>query len=129
MKIRIRENQLEEIEGLSTEYPYTCHHVNLTDTRVPWHWHEELEFVYVVSGAVTLTTTNQNLVFQKGEGFFINTNILCTMGRPPLSIPTCFIPYFSAGILKVFFLPNIWTPFSKTGIWSFWIFAGPMHGR
>ena len=79
MKIRIRENQSEEIEGLSTEYPYICHHVNLADTRIPWHWHEEVEFVFVASGAMTLTTANQTCSFHKGEGFFINANVLCTM--------------------------------------------------
>ncbi len=115
MKIRIRENQLEEIEGLSTEYPYTCHHVNLTDTRVPWHWHEELEFVYVVSGAVTLTTTNQNLVFQKGEGFFINTNILCTMstgedGQPAVIDSHLFHPIFLGGHFKSIFFTKYLDP-------------------
>lgn len=79
MKIRIKENQIEEIEGLSTEYPYAYHYVNLSDTKVPWHWHEELEFNYIVNGSAVLTTTNQNCVFHKGEGFFINTNVLCTL--------------------------------------------------
>ncbi|NBK90664.1 AraC family transcriptional regulator [bacterium 1XD21-13] len=79
MRIKVRENQAEEIEGLTTEYPYAYHHADLADTKVPWHWHEELEFDYIVSGAVKLTTTNQSCVFQRGEGFFINTNVLCTM--------------------------------------------------
>ena len=79
MRIKVRENQAEEIEGLTTDYPYAYHHADLADTKVPWHWHEELEFDYIVSGAVKLTTTNQSCVFQRGEGFFINTNVLCTM--------------------------------------------------
>jgi len=79
MKIKVRENQLEEIEGLTTEYPYTYHYADFTDTNVPWHWHEELEFGYIVNGALVLSTTNQSSVFRKGEGFFINTNVLCTV--------------------------------------------------
>lgn len=108
MKIRITENQLEEIEGLSIEYPYTCHHVDLADTRVPWHWHEEVEFNYIVSGAAVLRTTNQTCTFQRGEAFFINTNILCTMGTTAEGGP-CVIdshllhPIFLGGHFKSVF--------------------------
>ena len=108
MKIRITENQLEEIEGLSTEYPYTCHHVNLAETKIPWHWHEELEFNYIVSGSVILTTTNQSCVFQRGEGFFINTNVLCTMnaseeGQTAVMDSHLFHPAFLGGHFKSIF--------------------------
>ncbi len=108
MKIRITENQLEEIEGLTTEYPYTCHHVDLADTRIPWHWHEELEFNYIVSGAAVLTTTNQSRVFQEGSAFFINSNILCTM-KSQTEGETCvmdshlFHPVFLGGHFKSIF--------------------------
>ena len=108
MKIRIKENQLEEIEGLSTEYPYAYHHVNLTDTKVPWHWHEELEFNYIVSGSAVLTTTNQSCTFHKGEGFFTNTNVLCTL-RAEDDAQTCIIdshlfhPVFLGGHFKSIF--------------------------
>ena len=108
MRIRIREDQLEEIEGLSTEYPYICHHVNLTKTKIPWHWHEELEFVFVVNGSMTLTTTNQTCTFQKGEGFFINTNVLCTMnvredGQSAVIDSHLFHPTFLGGHFKSIF--------------------------
>lgn len=79
MKIKLKENRLEEIEGISTEYPYAFHHTNLAETKVPWHWHEEVEFNYIVSGTAVFTTTNQSRIFQKGEAFFINSNVLCTM--------------------------------------------------
>lgn len=108
MKIRIKENRLEEIEGLSTEYPYAYHHVNLSDTKVPWHWHEELEFNYIVSGSAVLTTTNQSCTFHRGEGFFINTNVLCTMSTEE-DFQTCIIdshlfhPVFLGGHFKSIF--------------------------
>lgn len=79
MKIKLKENRLEEIEGISTEYPYAFHHANLAETKVPWHWHEEVEFDYIVSGTAVFTTINQSRIFQKGEAFFINSNVLCTM--------------------------------------------------
>lgn len=79
MKLRIRQNQMEELADLHNEYPYAFHHVDLQSTMVPWHWHEELELDYVVSGAVKVSTAGQTQTFQKGEAFFINTNVLTTM--------------------------------------------------
>ena len=43
MKLHLRPNQMEEIEGLRSEYPYAYHHVDLAVTAVPWHWHEALD--------------------------------------------------------------------------------------
>ncbi|MDC7286423.1 AraC family transcriptional regulator [Blautia schinkii] len=81
MKIRVKENQLEAIEGLHTEYPYVLHHVNLKETKVPWHWHEELEFDYVVSGTIKVVTASKTYIFHKNEACFINTNVLCLVGE------------------------------------------------
>ena len=79
MKLYIRQNQMEEVEGLHNEYPYAFHHVSLQVTEIPWHWHEALEFNYIVQGAVKVSTASQSQVFQKGEGFFINSNVLASM--------------------------------------------------
>ena len=79
MKLKVRRNQMEEVEGLRNAYPYVYHHVSLRYTPVPWHWHEALEFNYIVSGSMQVSTPSQTLVFSGGEGFFINSNILMTM--------------------------------------------------
>lgn len=79
MEIRINQNQAEEIEGLTVEYPYVLHRVDLRETKIPWHWHEEVEFVYIREGSMRLLTAGQERIFQKGQGFFINTNVLCSM--------------------------------------------------
>ena len=79
MKLHIRSNQMEEVEGLRNEYPYPFHHVALARTEVPWHWHEALEFNLVTEGVVKVSTANQSQVFRKGEGFFINSNVLASM--------------------------------------------------
>lgn len=79
MKLRIRNNQMEEVEGLHNEYPYVFHHVDLGLTAVPWHWHEALEFDYVLRGSVTVSTAGQTQTLQQGEGLFINSNTLTAM--------------------------------------------------
>ena len=79
MKLHIHNNQMEEIEDINNEYPYVYHYVDLSKTLVPWHWHEALEFGYVVDGEVKVSTTAQHQTFKKGEAFFINGNVLTTM--------------------------------------------------
>lgn len=80
MKIKIRENQAEEIEGLSSEYPFVLHHVTFPETSIPWHWHEEFEFDYVLKGSMKLTTSAGTYTFHENEAVFLNSNVLCTMG-------------------------------------------------
>ena len=79
MKLRIRSDQMEEIEGLYNEYPYVFHRVDLSKTAIPWHWHEALEFCYVRSGSVKVATAGQTQIFEQGEGFFLNSNALTAM--------------------------------------------------
>ena len=79
MKLKLTNSQMEEIEGITPEYPYAYHHVNMEKTTIPWHWHEEVEFGYVVIGKEEISTTGKTYYFQEGEGYFINTNVLATM--------------------------------------------------
>lgn len=62
---------MEEIQGLQSEYPYTLHRVNLDYTSIPWHWHEELEFIYVTEGELRLHTSAESYAFHEGEAFFM----------------------------------------------------------
>lgn len=44
--------------------------------EVPWHWHEELELIYVVEGSLKVRLPGIQIVINQGEGIFINTNVL-----------------------------------------------------
>ena len=76
MKIRTNVYQQEEVAGITIEFPYTYHYVDLKQTYTPWHWHEELEFTYVVSGRTKLLTSENSFMLHAGEAFFTNTNVL-----------------------------------------------------
>ena len=105
MKLRIRSNQMEEVEGLYNEYPYVFHHVDLSRTPIPWHWHEAVEFCYVLSGSVKVSTAGQSRVFQKGEGLFLNSNVLMSMteGDDCILDSHLFHPVFLSGHFKSVF--------------------------
>lgn len=40
------------------------------------HWHEDLQFVYVLDGKVTVKTLTDSVTLEKGEGVFINKNVV-----------------------------------------------------
>jgi AraC-like DNA-binding protein len=77
----------------------------MRETTVPWHWHEALEFGYVVEGCVKISTTTQTLTLKKGEAYFTNSNALTTMEN----IENCildshlFHPIFFGGHFKSVF--------------------------
>lgn len=105
MKLRIRSNQMEEVEGLYNEYPYVFHHVDLSKTPIPWHWHEALEFCLILQGSVKVSTAGQTQVFRKGEGLFLNSNVLMAMteGSDCILDSHLFHPVFLSGHFKSVF--------------------------
>ena len=40
------------------------------------HWHEDLQFIYVLEGTIDVVTFGNRTSLQKGEGFFINKNVV-----------------------------------------------------
>lgn len=107
-RIVIRSNQEECIEGLTIEYPYVLHQADLSRISIPWHWHEAVEFDYVISGEVEVTTTSGKYIFGKNEAFFVNTNVLCCMKGTEESVPAVmhshlFHPIFLSGHYKSVF--------------------------
>lgn len=105
MIIRIRHDQMEELEDLRNEYPYAFHTVDMTMTEVPWHWHEALEFEYIREGSMRVSTTDFSYTFCKGEGFFVNSNILTKMDNIENCRLEChlFHPVFLSGHFKSVF--------------------------
>lgn len=79
MNIIIKTTGEEEVYGITPEYPYTMHEIDTTDFFMPWHWHEEFEFDYIMEGTVNIVTNNGEYPFKKGEAFFCNSNVLCKM--------------------------------------------------
>lgn len=63
----------------SEDYPFHYYYENLAlfDFHcIDWHWHSELEFVYVESGNVSLNIGDEHIELCTGEGIMINSKIL-----------------------------------------------------
>ena len=54
-KFHIDDKMREILDDISPDFPYVVHRdetKNFLGGYVPWHWHEEIEFTYVVEGTL-----------------------------------------------------------------------------
>lgn len=77
---------LKELTERGTpDYPVAIYENNFADFltgRVPWHWHEETELLYVESGQMLLRYGEETATLNPGDGAFINASVLHAMVRP-----------------------------------------------
>lgn len=57
-------------------FPAAFYYGNISEMLVPWHWHEELEVIFVVSGTAHVAVNGTDHLVKQGEGFFVNTGAL-----------------------------------------------------
>ena len=75
-QFRIAGDGRELVHHGTPAFPAACYNDNLGIHEVPWHWHEELEAVFIVRGCCTVATDSGRFVVREGEGFFINSGVL-----------------------------------------------------
>lgn len=46
--------------------------------RIPWHWHNEVEVLYISKGALKLEVPHCTMILKEGDGAFINAKVLQT---------------------------------------------------
>lgn len=76
-KIITGEDLMETAQHGSTLYPFQFYYEDLSVfdfNCIEWHWHTELEFIYIESGTVTLWIGEDQFHLTEGNGIFINTN-------------------------------------------------------
>lgn len=63
----------------SLEFPcagYSSRHTDRQEDIVPWHWHEEMEIVYMKSGQMEIKIPSKSFLLKKGDCVVINSNML-----------------------------------------------------
>ena len=81
-KILIASNRQELVKHGTSMFPCARYFTDLemlATHDIPWHWHEEIELIVVQSGSMILQLNNSTYILNKGEGAFINSNILHTI--------------------------------------------------
>lgn len=51
-------------------------YMNRPEYVIPWHWHEELEIAYVVSGTLKFQIPAKSFLLTKGDCIAVNSNVL-----------------------------------------------------
>ncbi|MDD3205072.1 MAG: AraC family transcriptional regulator [Lachnospiraceae bacterium] len=93
-KIVTDENLMETIQHGDNSYPFHFYYENLAMfdfNCIEWHWHTELEFLYVESGTVTVWIGEKQFTLSEGSGIFINSRILHRFYSPVEAIIPNFL--------------------------------------
>ncbi len=56
--------------------------------KIPWHWHEEFEFIQVTEGETCVLCRNTEYVIHAGDCVFINSNVMHKLKRAHAGQPT-----------------------------------------
>ena len=78
-KIATDESLMEMAQHGSSQYSFRfyCDDLEQFDFHcIDWHWHTELEVLYVESGSLTCYVGDKQMTLKKGEGMFINSRVL-----------------------------------------------------
>ncbi len=92
-KILTDESLMETVQHGDGSYPFRYYYENIAQfdfNCIDWHWHTELEFVYIESGAPALWIGTQQFELSEGNGIFINSKVLHRFYSPA----DAFIPNF-----------------------------------
>ncbi len=72
--------ELKELKPHGTiDFPcagYDCYYVNRPEDAIPWHWHEELEIIFIKEGRLEVKIPSKTFYVEAGDCFAINSNVL-----------------------------------------------------
>ncbi len=118
-KIITDEDLMETVQHGSTGYPFQFYYEDLSIfdfNCIEWHWHTELEFIYIESGTVTFWVGKEQFNLSEGNGIFINTKVLHRLYSPSKAVipnfvfmPSFISPHDSL-IYQKYILPIISSP-------------------
>lgn len=97
-RIETDENLMEMAQHGSSQYSFRfyCDDLEQFDFhRIDWHWHTELEVLYVESGNLTCYVGDKQIILKKEEGMFINSRVLHSFYAESAIMPNfVFMPSF-----------------------------------
>ena len=75
---RVDEAGRELLTYGTEDFPIAFFDDDLASMVIPYHWHDELEFVVITQGAVRVRIAGNEFALKAGEGYFANSGILHT---------------------------------------------------
>lgn len=83
-KVEVEDNFREVTRHGDAMFPYASYYVDLKQYmcgEVPWHWHDEFEFMSMLLGSAEMIIQNESITLHTGEAIFVNANILHAVKR------------------------------------------------
>ena len=74
--IKTDKSGLELTKHGNSDFPIAYYSDLIQNVPVNWHWHEELELIYIENGTAIVAIESENYVVEAGNGFFVNSGIL-----------------------------------------------------
>ena len=99
----------ELVQHGSTLFPIACYEERLTCYSVPWHWHEDFEYIYAHEGTVVVGVDKKRICLTEGQGIFINSGVFhprLTGGRDTVFWQKLIRPLLAAGAPGYFLLQD-----------------------
>lgn len=78
-KLELDERRKQIFAAGTSMFPIAAYYNDLDQMpakEVPWHWHGELEVIYVAKGEIILGIQQDECILKEEEGVFINANVL-----------------------------------------------------
>lgn len=78
-RLEIRETGEQILAHSDNIFPHTSYYVEpekFPGGSIPWHWHADVEVMYVVQGRMELRTNMNEYTLSAGEAVYINSNVL-----------------------------------------------------
>ena len=85
-KITTDETLRETVQHGSERYPFAYYPEDIWQFdfhRIDWHWHHELEFLYVAEGTAICFIGTSKVELHKGCGIFINSGCYTVLKHDP----------------------------------------------
>lgn len=57
-------------------FPIACYEDDLSLTAIPWHWHDEFEFIMIIEGMAPIQVEETTIQLKEGDAVFINSGVL-----------------------------------------------------
>lgn len=77
--IPINEHGMELVEHITEGFPCAIFFADIAKYVLgyaPWHWHEEIEVLYITKGSLRIFIGGNEYIVKENEGAFVNSNVL-----------------------------------------------------
>lgn len=100
--IDVNEDMKEIKQHGNVGFPLAIYPVEFSQkfrTRIRWHWHNELELIYVVKGQARFLVAETEFILKAGQGLFINTNTMHSVAESEGFCCTYYSVVFHSSLL------------------------------